>query len=442
MSFRQFSNPRAPVLGALPGRLTPQGVDASLPAMADFHQTGVITTLHRLGATDVPRLERELVSYSSRRPVALVLPCHVRELREPALKGIVDVLRGVPYLRQVVVSVSGTDDRFDVVRLRTAFDGVRDLAGDPPTLLWNGGERVESLYRRLREEGLDAGADGKGRSAWMACGYVLARDVARVIALHDCDIREYPRELLARLCYPAANPNLEYEFAKGFYSRVTDRLYGRVTRLFMTPLLRAMKSVLGPLPLLDYLDSFRYPLAGEFAMTTDLARINRIPGDWGLEVGMLAEVYRNSSLKRVCQVELAANYDHKHQDLSEQDASRGLHRMVVDIASSLIRNLASYGVEFSAGFLNTLSAAYVRTAQDAIARYSDDAALNGLAFDRHEEEVAVETFTRALRTAGLSFVRDPMGAPQIPNWNRVTSALPGFLDNLHEMVEADTRDLE
>jgi glucosyl-3-phosphoglycerate synthase len=31
---------------------------------------------------------------------------------------------------------------------------------------------------------------------------------------------------------------------------------------------------------------------------------------------MLVEVFRNCSLKRICQVELAENYDHKHQDLS------------------------------------------------------------------------------------------------------------------------------
>jgi glucosyl-3-phosphoglycerate synthase len=208
----------------------------------------------------------------------------------------------------------------------------------------------------------------------------------------------------------------------------------------MTPLLRALRAVLGTIPLLEYLDSFRYPLAGECSMTIDQARINRIPADWGLEVGVLTEVYRNCSLKRICQVELTDNYDHKHQDLSAQDATRGLHRMVVDIASSLIRNLASYGVEFDAGFLNTLIAAYVRTAQDAIGSYEDDAALNGLDFDRHEEERAVETFTRALRAAGLGFVRDPMGAPQIPNWSRVSSALPGFLDELREAVEADAVD--
>ena len=409
--------------------------------MADFHQNGVIPTLHRLGEPDVERLERELMAYGEARPIALVLPCLISEMQGEGLKGIVDVLRKVPYLQQIVVSISGSAEPAAYVEMQRFWDGVTTRNGHPPTLVWNSGPRVQSLYRSLAEEGLDAGDDGKGRATWIAYGYVLSTDLSRVIAVHDCDIRSYGPELLARLCYPTGNPNLQYEFAKGYYARVTDRLYGRVTRLFVTPLLRAMKAVLGSVPLLEYLDSFRYPLAGECSMTTDQARMNRIPADWGLEVGMLSEVYRNCSLKRICQVELAENYDHKHQELSEGDRSRGLHRMVSDIASSLIRNLASYGVEFDAGFLNTLTAAYVRTAQDAIASYNDDAALNGLFFDRHEEEVAVETFTGALRGAGLDFVRDPLGSPQIPNWNRVTSALPAFLDALRAAVEADARDV-
>ncbi len=406
--------------------------------MADFHQTGVISTLHRLGRIDVGRLERELGDFGAERPLALVLPCLHSELQDVALKGIIDQLAGVDYLEQVIVSVGGATCRAEFDEMRQAFEGVRTRSGAPATLLWNGGPRIQELYEVLGHEGLDPGAPGKGQGVWLAFGYVLATARSRVVALHDCDIRDYDRELLARLCFPIANPNMNYEFAKGYYSRVSDRMHGRVTRLFMTPLMRAMKSVLGPVALLEYLESFRYPLAGECSMTTELIRVNRIPADWGLEVGVLAEVYRNTSLKRICQVELVENYDHKHQLLSEHDANAGLHRMT-DIGTSLIGNLASYGIEFDAGFLNTLSAAYVRTAQDAVARYSDDAALNGLAFDRHEEEVAVEAFSSALRGAGLGFVRDPLGAPQIPNWNRVTSAVPAFLQLLRRAVEADSQ---
>jgi glucosyl-3-phosphoglycerate synthase len=407
--------------------------------VSDFHQSGVFSTLHRLGRPDLQRLERELSDHARSRPIALVLPCLHSELRDVALKGIIEQLQHVRYLEQIIVSVAGTDRREDFDEMRDAFADVRTANGGPTTLIWNGGPRIQELYATLASEGLDAGPEGKGRGVWMAMGYVLASDRCRIVALHDCDIRDYNRELLARLCFPIANRNMNYEFVKGYYARVSDRLYGRVTRLFMTPFLRAMRSVLGPNPLIEFLDSFRFPLAGEFAMTTELARSIRIPSDWGLEVGMLAEVYRNCSLKRICQVELVDNYEHKHRDLSPTDPSVGLHRMVADIGASLIRNLASYGIEFDAGFLNTLSAAYVRMAQDAVARYYDAATLNGVGFDRHEEEVAVEIFSGALRGAGLDFVRDPTAAPQIPNWNRVTSALPDFLQELGQAVEADCR---
>src|SRR5574337_1165803 len=173
--------------------------------------------------------------------------------------------------------------------------------------------------------------DAMPRSAWMAFGYVLARGQSDVIALHDCDILTYRRELLARLCYPVANTRVAFEFSKGYYSRVTDRFHGRVTRLLVTPLIRALQRTLGQQPFLTYLDGFRYPLAGEFAMIADLARVNRIPSDWGLEVGVLAQVYRNCAFGRVCQVDLADTYEHKHQPLSAEDPTTGLMRMAIDI---------------------------------------------------------------------------------------------------------------
>ncbi len=406
-------------------------------AVSDFHQTGGITTLHRFGAAKLERLEAELERHAEHRPVALVLPCLHAELRESALAGLVRTLREVEYLDQVVISVDGAPRREAFEEVRAAFGGLATRDGAGATLIWNDGPGIQRLLSHLREEGLDPGAAGKGRATWLAYGYVLATGRARVVALHDCDIRDYSRELLARLCFPVVHPHLNFEFAKGYYGRVAGRMYGRVTRLFVTPLLRALRSVLGAIPVLDYLEGFRYPLAGECSMTTELARVNRIPSDWGLEVGVLTEVFRNCSLKRICQIELVENYDHKHRGLSEHDPSRGLHRMAGDIAASLIRNLASYGVTFDAGFLNTLIAAYVRTAQDAVASYHADALLNGLHFDRHGEEVAVETFSRALRAAGLGFVRDPMGAPQIPNWSRVHAASPQVSDDLLAAVEED-----
>lgn len=401
--------------------------------MTDFFQNGVVTTLHRLGREPLPALEARLAEHAETNPIALVLPCLITELDGPALPEIVRQLAGVPYLDQIVVAL-GRADRDQFHHARRFFAPL----GERCRIIWIESPGVQQKIRELRDNALDIGPPGKGRATWLSFGYVLAQGRARVIALHDCDITTYDRTLPARLCYPITDPSLGYEYAKGYYARVTDRLHGRVTRLFLTPLLRALQLVAGHLPLLDYLDSFRYPLAGEFALQADMARSVRIPGDWGLEIGMLYEIYRNTSVRRVCQVDIAENYDHKHQPLSPGDASAGLNRMARDIAKSLLRILTMEGVVFPAGFYTTLRVAYLRTAQDAVRGYNDDSAINGLYYDRHIETAAVEMFVRALGQACDDFQSDPLAYTGLPNWNRVTSAIPEFLDDFRDAVDAAT----
>lgn len=400
--------------------------------MNDFHQTESISTLHRLRKDNLDKLEDDLRMYSKHRPVALVLPCLYSELQREALKNIVEELKKVDYINEIVITL-GRANREEFRHAREYFSVLPQRV----RIIWDDGERVTSLFKLLEDNGLYVGGPGKGRAAWIAYGYVLAQDSSEIIALHDCDIVNYSRELLIRLCYPVVNPNLDYEFCKGYYARVTDRMYGRVTRLFITPLIRALKKIVGYLPFLVYLDSFRYPLSGEFAMKADLARVNRIPSDWGLEIGMLAEVFRNVSLKRICQVDLCDNYEHKHQELSSDNPEGGLLKMCIDISKVFFRMLAAEGVVFSDGFFNTLISTYLRTAQDTIKVYSDDASINSLFFDRHEEGLAVETFVKGIKIASKHFLDDPLGAPLIPNWSRVTSAIPNFLDLLREAVEED-----
>lgn len=402
--------------------------------MADFYQTGVVATFHRLGKLNLEKIEAELSWYANERPIALVLPSLYSELEGDALKGIVRELREVKYVREIVVALGpATEEEF---RYAKNFFSVLP---QKTSIIWNTGERIGEIYKTIARAELPIGEQGKGRSAWMAYGYVLSQLEFQAIALHDCDILTYSRDMLARLCYPVLNPNLDYDFCKGFYSRVSDRLHGRMTRLLVTPLIRSLQRILGYLPILLFFDSFRYPLAGEFSMDIDMARINKIPGDWGLEVGVLAEVYRNTSLRRVCQVDIAENYEHKHQELSPEDATKGLHKMCVDICKSVFRTLASEGIVFSGGFFKTLVATYVRTAQDMLKRYEDDAAINGLIFDRHAESLAVETFTNGLKKASEIITEDPLGVPLIASWDRVTSAIPDILDKLRIAVEEDNQ---
>ncbi|MCD6213382.1 MAG: glycosyl transferase, partial [Candidatus Desulfofervidus sp.] len=179
--------------------------------------------------------------------------------------------------------------------------------------------------------------------------------------------------------------------------------------------------------------------AGEFAMTASLAWRNRIPGDWGLEIGVLGEVYRNCSLRNICQVDLADTYEHKHQEILPKNTSRGLLKMTVDIAKNLFRTLASEGVIFSEGFFKTLKATYVREAQTSLRKYHNDALINSLYFDRHGESLAVEEFANSVTIAGEQILEDPLGIPLIPNWSRIVSAIPDFFDRLLEIVEKDNK---
>jgi glucosyl-3-phosphoglycerate synthase len=400
--------------------------------VSDFFQTGAIATLHRLGQVNLDQLEQHLENFSLETPMALVLPCHIKEMGTPALDGIISELKKVTYIKQIVVGIDGAGVR-EWGKAKRFFRRLPQR----PTLLWNSGPRMQGLFRKLDEAELPAGPAGKGRNVWVCFGYVLASEQARMVAVHDCDILTYNRELLARLCYPVAHPSLGFDFCKGYYARFTTKLNGRVMRLLVTPLLRSLESILGPHPFLVYLDTFRYPLAGEMSLDLDLVRRTRIPADWGLEVGMLADVFRSSAAKSICQSELCEQYDHKHQELSARDPDKGLNKMAIDIAKSLFRTMASEGIKLDTGLFDTLLSAYVRKAEDALRHYTADAWINGLELDRNQEELAVATFVRSIRSAAKAFLEDPLGAPLIPNWNRVQSALPDYLEELNEAVRLD-----
>jgi len=400
--------------------------------MGDFHQTGVISTLPRFPVANLERLEADLERFSEAKPITLVLPSLIGELDRPALGRIVAELEEVTYLHQIIVSL----DKADAGGFRRAKDFFAALPQDVK-IIWNDGERLRRLYDLLGRRGLNIGNGGKGRGVWVSLGYALAEGRSHMVALHDCDIINYERGLLARLCYPVADPRLNYEFCKGYYPRVNDQIFGRVTRLFVMPLIKAMLKVFGYTPLLVYLDSFRYPLAGEFAMTAGLARVSKLPADWGLDFGLLTEVFRNGSPQRICQVDLIDTYEHKHQPISAADPEKGLFKMSIDIAKAFCRSMASEGEVLSDDAIETLRTAYVSTARDMIRKYHDTALINGLAFDREQEDLAVNTFAEGLRLGAGSFRDAPLESPEMPSWNRVNSVLPRFAAMLREAVESD-----
>ncbi len=424
LAHLQATTPGALLIVSLriyPGTGIPFTRDHALPCftMGDFQQRGTITTLPRLVRVDQAEREAELMQFSSRAPAALVIPCLASEMDRPALQEIICELARVPYLDTIVVSLDAACES-DYQR---ALSFCSQL-GQRAVVIWNDAPAIQTLAREIEDQTVSLGPRGKGKAVWMAFGYLLGEGRVGCVALHDADLLGYERTLLDNLLFPILHPSLDFSFCKAYYARFSDRLHGRVTRLLMRPLLQAMSDVVGRNPYLSYLAAFRYPLAGELALDADLLRWIRVPGDWGLEMGVLFELIRHRSSRRICQVDVADRFEHKHQELSPDDPTRGLHRMAIDIVKHLLRTLAAAGAVLPVGTFKSMRVAYQRYAEDAVADSYALSVFNGLSYDRHEEERAVETFGRALGEGCEQFVSDPLGTPALPNWARVQSAAP------------------
>ncbi len=400
--------------------------------MADFYQHGIIATLQKMRCRPVENLENELFEIAKKNKMVLLLPALVSEFDTPAMPNILAELKKVRYLDKIVLSL----DRADV----NQFKRVKQIMSELPTevkIVWHDGPRMNAFYKELRGNDFKLEVPGKGRSVWMTLGYILADKDVDAIALHDTDIINYSREMLARLIYPVVHPALDYDFGKGYYARVTDKLYGRVTRLFYLPIINTLKHIMGYNPFLEYLGAFRYALSGEFAMLSTIARGIRISPTWGLEVSMLNEVYHRTSPHRICQVEIAENYEHKHQTLQRDNAGGGLNRMATDIAEALLRILSQDGMVLSESFFRTMFTSYIEESRLAIEKYNALSLLNGLTYDPHSEIEATEAFVCSLKNATTKFISDPVGIPMMSSWVRISAAIPDFQDRLREAVEQD-----
>ena len=411
--------------------------------MGSFYQNGIVANLHDFSygtssEGNYKKLENDLIKFSKKNPMELILPCLFSEISGKALPKIINEINKTKFLNHIVIGLDRANKN-QYTEASNFFENVKI----PYAILWNDGPRLMELDKELKEKGLSPKEFGKGRNVWFCIGMTLARGKAESIALHDCDILTYEKSLLAKLFYPVANPVFNFQFCKGYYPRVADgKMNGRVSRLLVFPLLLAMEKTIGRSEYLDFMKSFRYPLAGEFSFRKNLLPRLRIPSDWGLEIGVLSEMQRNHSSNRICQVDLAQKYDHKHQDLSENDDNSGLSRMSIDITKALIRKLATQGNIFTLETFRSIKATYYRAALDMIDIYRSDAQMNNLNFDSHIEEKTVELFALNIMKAGESFFENPMETPFIPTWNRVLSAIPDFLDRLKLSVELDNAEIK
>ena len=387
-----------------------------------------ITTLHDLNL-DKEKLMKNISDVAVERPVSVILPMLYSEIKSNALGNIVTQLNKCTYLKEVIVPLAAKKEE-EFIHVKRFFKKLEI----PKLVMWCNGSKIENLLTQLKAEGLNLTKyHGKGRDVWLALGIANLRSYA--VALHDADIQGYNEMIPTKLLYPLLEPELDFKFNKGYYARVNIKrtiMYGRVFRLFLHPLLKSLVDLLGSEPdFIRFMRSFRYPISGEFALTSDLARDLDIPGGWGIEVGVMAEISRNVAIKRICQTDLGF-YEHKHQAIGDSD--KGLVKMSGEIFKTLLRTLIEQdNIQVSRPFLLSLRVLYQRNAQDAIRKYHADAHINGIKYDRHMEETMVEKFSQELMIAGNKYMQKPVGT-RMPDWLRTISAKKKIREELLEIV--------
>ncbi len=390
-----------------------------------------VTTLHDL-CVDKKKLLKYVEDAVTDRPSAVIMPMLYREIKSDALIDIKKYLNKCTYLNEVIIPLAANKEK-DFQEVKRFFNDLKI----PHLIMWCNGPKIEKLLIDLKREGLNLlKYQGKGRDVWLAMGVASIKNYA--FALHDADVLNYDEMVPTKLLYPIIEPELDFKFNKGYYARVNLEkriMYGRVFRLFLNPLLRAFVDNIGhETDFTRFLRSFRYPISGEFALTSDLARDVDLPGDWGIEIGVMAEMYRNVTAKSICQTDLGF-YDHKHQKIG--NTTKGLTKMTGDILKTLLRVLIEEdNIEISKEALITLRVLYVRHARDVIRKYHADAHFNNLRYDRHLEETIVEKFSRQIMNAGISYMRKPVGT-RIPDWLRTLSARRKIREQLLEVTIAD-----
>ena len=391
--------------------------------MSDFAQNETICTLQGLNHEHLQEIDQRILpGIAHSTPVTLVLPCHAADLRNPALTSICTELSKAKWLHKTLVPLNGLDER-EFSEARSFFSNILAV---PHTLLHVDSRSCLEALSYAAAVPASSLQTGKGLNVWAAIGLHYARRGHGIVAFQDADVVSFNRPILARMCMACANPDWGFDFAKMYYSRATDRLYGRVSRLFLSPLLHALIDVCGHLPLLDFLRGFRYPLSGECAMSTGLAGALEFQPGWGLEIGMLSEVFRKVDPVRIAQVDGGSGYDHKHQP-----AEASLKRMCAEIAGTLLEQLSVEGCRLDGRLADSLVRAMHTETAEAVRRSKILAQINGFPFEVDPETALSQSFLDSLR--GLP---DSSRAHALPSWQTVERLRPDSVERLRELIES------
>lgn len=428
-------------------------------------------------------MKSQLRLHSKWKKTVLIIPLLASEYTEPAnlpvFRNILNQLKGVTYLSSIIFGLDkATEEEAFALKGLIKTSGIRNYL-----IQWNDGPGFSGIYRQLNEAGFNIHEPGKGKNMFLSFGIAIALG-GHSIGLIDADIRTFKRTQLDRLLYPVVA--LNYDFSKAYYARIMDReIFGRVKRLLLDPLLFALKRKFTEsrdekmLRLIEFLLGFKYQLSGEVAFHVDLLKRMRFATNWGVEIFTLIEVYRKAS--STAQVMFSREpFDHKHQEVSAEDRTKGLNRMGIDIVTTLMNALiVEEGLEISDTFFRDLAVTYQAVAEEQIRKYSDDASFSNLKYNRDYEEYLVKSvFRNSILKAGevltapyrmtekflrlinshsefKRFLEDGLAeavleverkteqslfeVPQTVSWERVSNKLPRIFYDLIEVVENEKR---
>jgi hypothetical protein len=179
---------------------------------------------------------------------------------------------------------------------------------------------------------------GKGSGLWLSIP-ITSGDI---LCFVDSDILNFRKEFVIALCHPIIYSwNLReagIKFVKAYYKRLTKTpdlppdeaiLGGRVCRLFTIPLIQAATKSLG---VYKPLNAFKYPLAGEFALSRDTFENLNIPAAYFVELYMLFQLLGIIGNASMAQVDLQI-YNHIGQSLPK------LGEMARQIGSGILERM-------------------------------------------------------------------------------------------------------
>lgn len=366
---------------------------------------GIVTDFPILVEQDRQILAAKLRQGADLNRTVMIIPLLATEFTEPQnqpiFENILNHLARVTYLHTIIFGLDQAD--------KAEADFLQDLLSkhriSNAIIQWNDGPIFSHIYDMLHESGLISLSSGKGKNIFLGFGLALALK-AKAIGLIDADIRSFDCIQVDRLLYPVVVHN--YDFSKAYYTRISEgRMFGRVKRLLVDPILLALKTKFMEskdqkmLGLIDFLLQFQYQLSGEMVFRADILKKMRFATNWGAEIFTLIEIYRKAAT--AAQVEFAKEpFDHKHQPVCEDDPTKGLNRMAVDIVTTLINALVQgEGLEVTENFFRDLYTIYSGVTDKLTKMYSDEAAFNDLSYDWDEEEyLAKQVFGKSILRAG------------------------------------------